>query len=148
MTAHRSPAIAVYTGDARLWQNANIVEAPSLEFDRDKRSLVAQGAGSATGTSSQPVSTVLVQVDKTGKAIPVHITSGRLNYVDGDRKIFLDGGVTVKGPDSTMTAQRMTVFLAARNPGTTSQSFLGTKFRGSKGRERRDKSSELWRKSG
>src|SRR6266478_3436577 len=45
MTAHRSPAIAVYTGDARLWQNANVVEAPTLQFDRDHRSLVAQEIG-------------------------------------------------------------------------------------------------------
>src|SRR5713226_2006274 len=43
MTAHRSPAVAVYTGDARLWQNANVVEAPTLQFDRDHRSLLAQG---------------------------------------------------------------------------------------------------------
>jgi lipopolysaccharide export system protein LptA len=122
MTAHRSPAIAVYTGDARLWQNANVVEAPSLQFDRDQRSLVAQGI------SSQPVSTALVQVDKGGKATPVSITSARLNYADAGRTILLDGGVTVKGQDSTLTAQKMTVFLLPRNqsqagagPGTPGQ---------------------------
>ena len=43
MTAHRSPAVAVYTGDARLWQNANVVEAPMLQFDRDQRSLSLKG---------------------------------------------------------------------------------------------------------
>jgi lipopolysaccharide export system protein LptA len=43
MTAHRSPAVAVYTGDARLWQNANVVQAPTLQFDRDKRSLGSAG---------------------------------------------------------------------------------------------------------
>jgi lipopolysaccharide export system protein LptA len=55
MTAHNSPAIAFYKGNARLWQDANIVEAPSIQFDRDRRFLVAQG------TTAQPVSTVLVQ---------------------------------------------------------------------------------------
>jgi lipopolysaccharide export system protein LptA len=55
MTAHNSPAIALYQGKARLWQDANIVEAPSIQFDRDRRFLVAQG------TKAQPVSTVLVQ---------------------------------------------------------------------------------------
>jgi lipopolysaccharide export system protein LptA len=55
MTAHNSPAIALYEGNARLWQDANIVEAPSIQFDRDNRSLVAQG------TAARPVSTVLVQ---------------------------------------------------------------------------------------
>jgi lipopolysaccharide export system protein LptA len=123
MTAHRSPAVALYTGDARLWQNANVVEAPRLQFDRDHRSIVARGEelGSAPQphgakqAQEQPVSTVLVQVDKTGKAMPVHITSARLNYADVERKIFLDGGVTVKGNDATMTAQQMTVFLLPRS---------------------------------
>ena len=61
MTAHNSPSIAVYQGNARLWQDANIVEAPSIQFDRDRRFLVAQG------TAAQPVSTVLVQA-KTASA--------------------------------------------------------------------------------
>src|SRR5216684_3387263 len=132
MTAHRSPALAVYTGDARLWQNANVVEAPTLQFDRDHRSLVAQGMGqdsvgtglrpvragqspAPTQTIAQPVSTVLVQVDKSGKATPVTITSARLNYADAERKIFLDGGVTAKGNDTTLTGRQMTVFLLPRS---------------------------------
>ncbi|MGO9862816.1 MAG: LptA/OstA family protein [Terriglobales bacterium] len=132
MTAHRasSSAVALYTGDARLWQNANVVEAPTLQFDRDHRSLIAQGEapGATQGRVAQPVSTVLAQPDKDGKVTPVHITSARLNYADTERKIFLDGGVTAKGPDATMTAQQMTVFLlprsqspAAAGPGTPGQ---------------------------
>jgi lipopolysaccharide export system protein LptA len=112
MTAHRSSANAVYTGDARLWQNANVVEAPSLQFDRDHRSLVAQGATQAT---TQPVSTVLVQVDKSGKVTPIRVTSARLNYADAERRVFLDGGVTAKASDATLTGERMTVFLLPRS---------------------------------
>jgi lipopolysaccharide export system protein LptA len=156
MTAHRSPAIAVYTGDARLWQNANVVEAPRLQFDRDRRSLLAQGVGtglrsvragespaptqafptqasptqasptqasptqaSPTPAPSQPVSTVLVQVDKSGKATPVRITSARLSYVDAERKMVLDGGVTAKGSDATLIGQQMTVFLLPRSQSPT-----------------------------
>ena len=136
MTAHRSPAIAVYTGNARLWQNANVVEAPMLQFDREHRSLLAHGMGQENeetelrphaGQSpantptvalamAQSVSTVLVQADKSGKVTPVHITSARLNYVDEERRIFLDGGVTAKGSDLTMTGQQMTVFLLSAEP--------------------------------
>src|SRR5713226_988836 len=132
MTAHRSPALAAYTGDARLWQNANVVEAPTLQFDRDHRSLVAQAMGQdSVGTGlrpvragqspaptqplAQPVSTVLVQVDKSGKATPVTVTSARLNYADAERKIFLDGGVTAKGNDTTLSGRQMTVFLLPRS---------------------------------
>ncbi len=117
MTGRRSLAIAVYTGDARLWQNANIVEAPVLQFDRDHRSLIARGINQEAAPESlaQPVSTVLVQVDKTGGVTPVHVTSGRLNYADTERKVFLDGGVTAKTSDTTMTADRMTVYLLPRD---------------------------------
>ena len=122
MTAHRSPSIAVYSGDARLWQNANLIEAPTVQFDRDKRSLMAQAS------STQAVSTVLAQVDKSGKVTPVRITSAHLDYADAERKLFLNGGVTAKGADATMTADRMTVFLRPRSesavaatPGTPGQ---------------------------
>jgi lipopolysaccharide export system protein LptA len=121
MTVHRASADAVYSGDARLWQNANVVEAPVLQFDRDRRSLMAHGEASGRRTTTaqqsaaQPVSTVLVQVDKSGKATPVHITSARLNYADSERKVLLEGGVTAKSPDATMTGEQMTVFLLPRS---------------------------------
>jgi lipopolysaccharide export system protein LptA len=113
MTAHRASSIAVYTGDARLWQDANIVEAPTLEFDRDHRSLFAYG--DSKGTVSQPVSTVLVQVDKAGNATPVRVTSERMKYTDAEREAFFDGGVTARQTDATMTGDRMTVFLLPRS---------------------------------
>jgi lipopolysaccharide export system protein LptA len=121
MTAHRSPGVAVYSGSAVLWQNANVVQAPTLEFDRDQRTLTAQGA------ANHPVSTVLVQVEKNGKATPVTIQSAHLNYRDSDRRINLDGGVTIKGADAAMTAQQMAVFLAARtaSQGPTERSTPG-----------------------
>jgi len=117
MTAHRTPAVAVYTGSARLWQNANIVESPSLQFDREHRSLVAQG------TPGQAVSTVLVQVDKSGNATPVTITSAHLTYTDAERKMVFAGGVTAKGSDATMTAQQMNVFLLPRSQAATNSNF-------------------------
>jgi lipopolysaccharide export system protein LptA len=123
MTAHKASSTAVYTGDARLWQNANVVVAPVLEFDRDKRTLFAHGDAGAHGSAgdansgdapTQPVSTVLVQVDKDGNATPTAIHSARLNYSDPERKVFCDGGVTVKQAAGTVTGQEMTAFLRPR----------------------------------
>ena len=63
MTAHNSPGVALYSGNARLWQDANIIEAPTIQFDRDRRFVTAQG------TAAQPVQTILVQEKrKAGKA--------------------------------------------------------------------------------
>jgi lipopolysaccharide export system protein LptA len=108
LTARRSPAVAIYSGNARLWQNANVVQSPTIQFDREHRSLVAQG------TAEQPVSTVLVQIDKGGKATPVAVNSARLAYSDAERKIVLDGGVTAKGGEVAMAARQMNVFLRSR----------------------------------
>jgi len=119
MTSHSSPGVALYTGDARLWQNANVIQAPSIEFDRDRRSVVARG------TPTQPVSTVLVQTEKSGKVTPVKITSARLSYTDGERRAHFEGGVQAQGAELTMTARMMDVFLQPRNQATTNQSLTG-----------------------
>ncbi len=33
MTAHKQPGVAHYTGNVRLWQTANVVRAPKIDFD-------------------------------------------------------------------------------------------------------------------
>jgi lipopolysaccharide export system protein LptA len=115
MLASRSPAIADYTGNARLWQDANIVEAPSIKFDRDQRSITAQGS------AAQMVSTVLIQADKSGKVTPVTITSSRLSYTDSERKAHFDGAVQAKGADVAMTANQMDVYLQSRGQSAATQ---------------------------
>ena len=120
MTAHRSPAVAVYTGNARLWQEANVVQAPTIEFDRGSRSVIARGTG------AQRVSTALVQTDKNGKTTPLTITSARLAYADSERKAHFDGGVIAKGADLTISANQMDVFLQARGQAAANQSVMKT----------------------
>ena len=119
MTGHRSSAVAVYTGDARLWQDANLVKAPTIEFDRDHRSMVAEGS------PTQPVSTTLVQVDKNGKVTPVAITSAQLTYTDSERKAHFDGGVEAKGSDAIITSVQADVFLQPREQGSNNQPLEG-----------------------
>src|SRR6266700_1865743 len=120
MLAHRSPAVADYTGNARLWQDANIVAAPSIRFDRDQRSVIAQAS------ASQMVSTVLVQADKSGKVTPVTITSSRLTYADNERKAHFDGAVQAKGADVTINANQMDVYLQRRGQSAATQALAAT----------------------
>jgi lipopolysaccharide export system protein LptA len=150
MTAHNLPAVALYQGKARLWQDANIVEAPSIQFDRDRRFLVAQGA------PAQPVSTVLVQSklalpgtvqpdkvqpaalptggehkakiksqEKPGDTSPVAITSARLTYADADRHAHYDGGVIAQGTNFTVSAITMDAYLLPRSQTSGNQSLAG-----------------------
>jgi len=109
MGVHGMTAVAQYSGNVRLWQDANVVEAPFLDFDRDRRSMIA------TGTSERPVSTVLTQTNKDdGEATPVSITSSRLTYTDNERRAHFDKNVVAHGGDMTITASQIDAFLQAR----------------------------------
>ncbi|HEX3106266.1 MAG TPA: LPS export ABC transporter periplasmic protein LptC [Terriglobales bacterium] len=106
MTAHNSPSIATYKGNARLWQDANMVEAPTIQFQKDQRMIVADSS------SQQKVSTALISTDKSGKSTPIHITSNHLVYRDSERKANYQGEVLARGPDLTLTSSQMEVFFA------------------------------------
>lgn len=114
MVARQASATAHYEGEARLWQGANVIQAPQLDFDRTHRTLVA------LGTSAQPVRLVLVQKDKQGRAQPVNVTALRLIYNDIERRALLEGGVDMKSADGSTTADRAEIFLEARGPGASS----------------------------
>ncbi len=146
MTAHNSSGLALYSGNARLWQDANIIEAPTIQFDRDRRFVTAQG------TPAQPVHTILIQADKvqsdrakpdkspeagktggrkTGKGAgqagssPISITAAKLTYADSERKVHYEGGVLAKGADFTTSAKTADAYLLARRQTSNSQSFAG-----------------------
>jgi lipopolysaccharide export system protein LptA len=109
-TANRVSGVAKYT-EARLWQGENIVEAPSLTFDKTRRSLQAQAGPDGRVTS------VFVMPGKNGKSTPANITSDRLSYVDLDRKAVFSGRVAVKGDEFTLNAESAQVLLLPRNAG-------------------------------
>jgi len=130
MSVHGSSSVALYTGDSRLWQDANIVEAQSIEFDRDHRSMIALGSD-----ASKAVSTVLVQAEpaQRGKAeqensrapVLMAITSTRLTYADSERKAHFEGDVVARSTDTTITAKKMDAFLEARGPANQPISSAG-----------------------
>ncbi len=107
--------IARYT-KSRLWQGPNIVEAPTINFDRNKRSLQAQGS------QIGQVASVFVQKDKTGKLTPVNVTSDKLSYVDSERKAIFSGHVIVRAQDTTITSETVQVILLPRKSQTETQS--------------------------
>jgi lipopolysaccharide export system protein LptA len=144
MTAHNSPAIALYQGNARLWQDANVIEAPSIQFDRDRRSVVARGS------KAQPVSTVLVQQKpdqepahtpnskpekkpnpksksegKTSPSDPISITAAQLTYSDNDRRAHYEGDVVARGTSFTASSSEMDVYLRPRSQTPGNESLTG-----------------------
>jgi len=141
MAAHSNPGTALYSGSARLWQDANIIEAPTIEFDRERRFVTAQG------TPAQPVQTILVQTEKpkaetssragkkegskTGRSpslastSPISIRAAKLTYADSERRVHYEGGVVAKGADFTASARTVDAYLLARSQTSNNQSFGG-----------------------
>ena len=127
MTAHSNVGKALYTGNSRLWQDANIIEAPSIEFDRDRRSVVAQGNADAQvlTTVVQPSGAMATGDKKNARMSPIAITSRRLTYVDPERRVHYEGGVIARGPEFTISGKTADIFLLPRREVSDKQSVTG-----------------------
>jgi lipopolysaccharide export system protein LptA len=101
---------ALFKGQARLWQGANIVQGPVIAFDRTRRWLQA----SSPGKDAAKVSTAFAQTDKSGKTTPVNVHADKLTYSDIDRRARFEGGVTVSTIDATITASQVDILLRQR----------------------------------
>jgi lipopolysaccharide export system protein LptA len=114
-TMNSATGVARYT-KARLWQGPNIVEAPTISFDRTKRSLQAQGGQGGR------VASVFVQKDKNGKLTPVNVTSDRLSYVDAERRAVFSGNVVIHAQDAMITSATVQVILLPKKGQAENQS--------------------------
>src|SRR5215472_317569 len=133
MTAHNAPATALYKGNVRLWQDANVIQAPSIQFDRDHRHVTA------LGTPTQPVQTILVQSEKPSKPVtdkthrsakaastpsgtsPITITAAKVTYADSERRVHYEGGVLAKATEFTASAKTADAYLVPRGQITSIQ---------------------------
>jgi lipopolysaccharide export system protein LptA len=124
MTATQAGGVAVYRGAAqagaqsgsgrdlaRLWQGANAIQAPVIEFHRDQRTVLARSGGPATAGGDLGVSTVLVQEDRAGKVTPVRISARSLSYVDAQRRIRFEGDVEIRGAETLVNAKQVDAYL-------------------------------------
>ena len=115
MTSKQQPGIAHYTGNVRLWQTNNVVRAPLIDFDQQNRTIVAHA------DTAQSVSSLFVQQGKDGKLSPVDVTADKLTYVDTERRARYTGNVVARGPDGTITAEQIDVYLKPAESGNGGQ---------------------------
>jgi lipopolysaccharide export system protein LptA len=127
MTAHNAPATALYKGNVRLWQDANVIQAPSIQWDRDHRHVTA------VGTPTQPVQTILVEPEKPSKPVtdkthrsakaastpsgtsPITITAAKVTYADSERRVRYEGDVLAKATGFTASAKSADAYLVPRS---------------------------------
>lgn len=113
--------IAAAGSNTRMWQGGSSVEAPVLQFDRNKRMVVAHGSG-----TGQSVKTILVEEPKPGaktvkqSGVPLRVLSREMVYTDSTRELEFRGAVQVNDQDGVMRAQTATVYLAPKSVDPTS----------------------------
>jgi len=122
MRARQAGGTAIYSGGARLWQGANTVQAPLIEFDRIHRTVVARGSDGTPTHGANRVSTVFVERDKAGKTTPINVTARRLTYSGAESKASFDGEVMVRGGDGSITARQMDIYLQSSDQSKTAPS--------------------------
>lgn len=92
---HQASGEATFLGQARLWQQANSIAAPSITLDRTRRTLTAHAT-----TLADPVRVVMqtAALSTPGKARQaatpsvVRVRGGDLKYSDAERKAILRSG--------------------------------------------------------
>jgi lipopolysaccharide export system protein LptA len=109
MASRSQPSVANYSGNVRLWQGANVVRAPKIDFDQEKRTITA------LGNQQQHVTSLFVQRAQDGKLTPVEVISDKLTYNDDERRARYSGNVFAKTANSTISAQQLDVYL--KQPG-------------------------------
>jgi lipopolysaccharide export system protein LptA len=102
-----------YEGNAVAWQGANRVEADRLDIDRDAQIMEAHG-----NVKSQFVDKAKKSDDETdaeaapqGPPVFTVVTAPDMVYHEENRVVEYSGGVVMKRPDMTITAQRLRAFL-------------------------------------
>jgi lipopolysaccharide export system protein LptA len=105
MVGYKNPGLAHYTGNVRLWQTANVVRAPKIDFDNEKRAIYAES------DKTQTVSSLFVQQSQDGKITRVDVTADKLTYVDEERRVRYTGNVLAKTTTGTVTAEQLDVYL-------------------------------------
>lgn len=104
--ARNADGIAVYTGNARGWQDDNFVKADRLElYQKDKR-MVAIGK----------VESALYQVKQAtqqskNEVVPGSATADRMTYSDADRIVHYDGSVKARQGTDNIEASVIDVHL-------------------------------------
>ena len=111
ITAERADArnqegAAIYTGNARGWQDDNFVKAERIElFEKDRR-MVATGK----------VESALYQMKKdaqkkTEESVPGFATADRMTYSDTERLVHYDGSVKARQGTEQIEAAAVDVYL-------------------------------------
>jgi lipopolysaccharide export system protein LptA len=103
-----------YQGHAVLWQGANRIQADTIDLDREKHSLVADG-NVMTSLWEQPAADAGSQNGKPKQTAPPVLTevhAPHLEYTGSNRLADYSGGVLLQRPNLVVRAREIHAYLA------------------------------------
>jgi len=98
--------LAIYTGDARLWQGQTAVQAATLTLDEQKGNLLAKGGARSTLQMEQTN-----EKTKTKDKITSIASADELLYEDNVRRATYTTNAHVTGPQGDLTADKVELYL-------------------------------------
>jgi LPS export ABC transporter protein LptC len=98
--------LAVYTGEARLWQGQTAVQAATLSLDEQKGNLLATGAVRSTLQMEQTN-----EKTKTKERVTSIASADELLYEDNLRRATYTTKAHVTGPQGDLTADKVELYL-------------------------------------
>jgi lipopolysaccharide export system protein LptA len=109
----RPRGLAVFRGQARLWQGPNSVSAPIIELAKDPESLKAYAEPAATNA----VTTVMASASgPRHQASVFRVRSRQLIYTDADRKAVFTGTVTADDVSGVIHSDQVEALLLPPAP--------------------------------
>ena len=98
--------VAVYTGNARTWQDDNFVRGERITLYRENRRMEAD-----TNVQSALYQVRRKEKDGSRSVVPVFATADRMWYSDSDRVVHYEGNVDVKQGTERITSAVTDVYL-------------------------------------
>jgi lipopolysaccharide export system protein LptA len=111
LTADRADArnkdgVAVYTGNARGWQDDNFVKGEKIELFQEEKRMVATGS-----VESALYTTRREDAANKSEKIPAFASANRMTYSDKERKVHYDGAVRSRQGEDRIEADSIDVYL-------------------------------------
>jgi lipopolysaccharide export system protein LptA len=127
---------ADFSGHVRLWQGADVLEAPALEFFQARQEIVAFGAAGAGAVHGTFVQAPPTGAHASTAAMPVNVTGDNLLYSGAERKAHWTGGVTATMQAGQLQADAMDLYLEPAPAAEEKKSPGATVFTGQSAVER------------
>jgi lipopolysaccharide export system protein LptA len=107
LLANRDTGRALYSGRARLWQGDAVIEAPSIELNREARRMDARGG----------VRALFPQVAAAGERILWRVQSSTLAYWSAEGRARLEENVSAESRTGRIRAPTLDLFFSAPGGG-------------------------------